>query len=195
MRHTATILLVESNASDRALAVRLLERELVQAAVTAVADDLALADALVVRAPHVAIVAADLSWANVSVLIGTIKRLSPGTAIVLFGRQSDIVALALHQGLACDGLVRKSSAGFVALPSIVGELLMRAARLAVTMAMTPPAPGPASDAVCNEDARETAEGNQIAMLAVQEQVPAERASNMPDGFRVPASDSEKLHGG
>jgi signal transduction histidine kinase len=123
MTDTPAILLVDSNTSDRRLAQCLLERELSQAAVTEAPDALALADALTAGAPDVAVVAADLSWADVNVLIGNIKRRSPHTAIVLLGRRSDITRLALDPGLACDAVVRKNSAGFAALGSTIEQIL------------------------------------------------------------------------
>jgi len=75
--------------------------------------------------PDVAIVAADLAWAKVDHLITGIKRRSPGTAIVLFGHELDIASRTLDPGLACEGLVRKNSAGFLALANIITEVLAR----------------------------------------------------------------------
>ena len=123
MTETLAILLIDSNASDRQLAQFLLERHLSQATITAVPDALALADALTTSAPDVAVVDAGLLWADVNVLIGTIKRRSPQTAIVLLGRRSDMTRLALDPGLACDAVVRKNSAGFTALGSTIEQIL------------------------------------------------------------------------
>jgi signal transduction histidine kinase len=130
-----SILLVDSNANDRALAISLLERDLPNAAIAAAGDALVFADAIANEKPHVAIVAADLPWVSVSDLISALKRRSPQTAIVLFGVR------AITPGLACEGLVRKNAAGFVSLPGIVKEVLERASRSREVKG--PPASAPA----------------------------------------------------
>jgi signal transduction histidine kinase len=125
MTHAPAILLIDSSAGDRTLARLLLERELPNATITIAPDALALANALESGVPDVAIVAADLAWAKVDHLITGIKRRSPGTAIVLFGHELDIASRTLDPGLACEGLVRKNSAGFLALANIITEVLAR----------------------------------------------------------------------
>jgi signal transduction histidine kinase len=125
MNHAPAILLIDSSAGDRTLARLLLERELPNAAITIAPDALAVANALESGVPDVAIVAADLAWAKVDHLITGIKRRSPGTAIVLFGHELDIASRTLDPGLACEGLVRKNSAGFLALANIITEVLAR----------------------------------------------------------------------
>ena len=125
MTHAPAILLIDSSAGDRTLARLLLERELPNATITIAPDALAVANALETGVPDVAIVAADLAWAKVDHLITGIKRRSPGTAIVLFGHELDIASRTLDPGLACEGLVRKNSAGFLALANIITEVLAR----------------------------------------------------------------------
>jgi len=125
MTHAPAILLIDSSAGDRTLARLLLERELPNASITIAPDALAVANALESGVPDVAIVAADLAWAKVDHLITGIKRRSPGTAIVLFGHELDIASRTLDPGLACEGLVRKNSAGFLALANIITEVLAR----------------------------------------------------------------------
>ena len=125
MTHAPAILLIDSSAGDRTLARLLLERELPNATITIAPDALAVANALEGSVPDVAVVAADLAWAKVDHLITGIKRRSPGTAIVLFGHELDIASRTLDPGLACEGLVRKNSAGFLALASIITEVLAR----------------------------------------------------------------------
>ena len=125
MTHAPAILLIDSSAGDRTLARLLLERELPNATITIAPDALAVANALESGVPDVAIVAADLTWAKVDHLITGIKRRSPGTAIVLFGHELDIASRTLDPGLACEGLVRKNSAGFLALANIITEVLAR----------------------------------------------------------------------
>jgi signal transduction histidine kinase len=125
MTHAPAILLIDSSAGDRTLARLLLERELPNATITIAHDALAVANALETSVPDVAIVAADLAWAKVDHLIAGLKRRSPQTAIVLFGHELDIASRTLDPGLACEGLVRKNSAGFLALANIITEVLAR----------------------------------------------------------------------
>lgn len=141
-----SILLIDSNASDRTLSMLLLRRGLPEAVITPAPDALAFSDALVAGPPDVAIVAADLAWANVNELIATIKRRRPATAVILFGHESDLTARALGPALAFDGLVRKSSAGFLGLAPIITEVLARTGH-PVHAAAEAPAAAPAPAAV------------------------------------------------
>ena len=153
MTHAPAILLIDSSAGDRTLARLLLERELPNAAITIAPDALAVANALESGVPDVAIVAADLAWAKVDHLITGIKRRSPGTAIVLFGHELDIASRTLDPGLACEGLVRKNSAGFLALANIITEVLARKNGVA---AATTSASDSGSHQPADEDMREIA---------------------------------------
>ena len=126
MTGAPTILLVDSRGSDRTLTTLLLHHQLPQAVITEVCDAVALSDALAGGAPDIALIAADVGWSSPSELVETIRRSSPQTAVILFGRQSDIARRVLSPGLACDGIVRKSSAGFLALGSIISSALERA---------------------------------------------------------------------
>jgi signal transduction histidine kinase len=153
MTHAPAILLIDSSAGDRTLARLLLERELPNATITIASDALAVANALESAVPDVAIVAADLAWAKVDHLITGIKRRSPGTAIVLFGHELDIASRTLDPGLACEGLVRKNSAGFLALANIITEVLDR--KNGVTAA-TAHASDSGSHQSADEDLREIA---------------------------------------
>ncbi|HEY5619823.1 MAG TPA: ATP-binding protein [Vicinamibacterales bacterium] len=125
MTRAPSILLIDSSAGDRTLARLLLERELPNATITMAPDALAVATALEAGVPDVVIVAADLAWAKVDHLIASLKRRAPNTAIVLFGHELDIASRALDPGLACEGLVRKNSTGFLALATIITEVLER----------------------------------------------------------------------
>lgn len=119
MTRACSILLVDSNPDDRALAALVLQRALPQATVVAVTD------AMASFAPEIAVIAADQAWASHHEIVAAIRRRSPSTAVILFGHDADIVARALNPGLACDGLVRKTSAGFLGLAGIVTEVLDR----------------------------------------------------------------------
>ncbi len=200
------ILLIDSSAGDLALSKLLLERELPSATITIAPDALAVADAVTAGVPDVAVVAADLAWANVKELVAGIRRRAPKTAIVLFGHESDITARALDPGLACEGVIRKNSAGFLALGNIITEVLARRHRPAAgatTTADTSASIRGARDQdmreialVFSHDFREPVQ--QIARLARRGQAAeatdgatqalrqvlecAERASNMLDGM-------------
>ena len=205
MTHAPSILLIDSSAGDRTLARLLLERELPGATITMAPDALAVAHALEAGAPDVAIVAADLAWAKLDHLIAGLKRRAPNTAIVLFGHELDIASRALDPGLACEGLVRKNSTGFLALAAIITEVLARknGAASAGSTAAAVSGPQARSDhdlreiaLVFSHDFREPVQ--QIARLASRAQAAettdgaartlrqvlecAERAGNMLDGM-------------
>ncbi|MGH9201892.1 MAG: sensor histidine kinase [Vicinamibacterales bacterium] len=125
MTDAPAILLVDSRGSDRTLTTLLLLHELPQAVITEVRDAAALSAALAEGAPDIALIAADVAWGSPSELVETIRRSRPQTAVILFGRQADISRRVLNPGLACDGIVRKNSAGFLALGSIISSALER----------------------------------------------------------------------
>ena len=127
MTEAPAILLIDAGEGDRALAQLLLDREFPGAKISGVADPLAAAYSLGAERPDVVVIAADVPWANFSDLVASIKRRSAATGIVLFGQETDILARVLDPGLACDGVVRKTSAGFLALPAIVREVIQRKA--------------------------------------------------------------------
>jgi signal transduction histidine kinase len=156
MTHAPAILLIDSSAGDRTLARLLLERELPNATITIAPDALAVVNALERGVPDVAIVAADLTWAKVDHLITGIKRRSPGTAIVLFGHELDIASGTLDPGLACEGLVRKNSAGFLALANIITEVLARKNEVPTPASTATNALDPVSHKPGGEDMREIA---------------------------------------
>lgn len=141
MTEAPAILLIDAGEGDRALSQLLLDREFPGARIAGVADPLAAAYSLGADSPDVVVIAADVPWANFSDLVASIKRRSPTTGVVLFGHEADILARVLDPGLACDGVVRKTSAGFLALPAIVREVIERKAGLPVSS----PAPGAISE--------------------------------------------------
>jgi hypothetical protein len=137
-----TVLIVDSNPSDRGLAALLLERELPDVTIAAPGDPMALAHLLVTSAPQVAIVAAEHAWSSIADMMTLIRRHHPATAVLIYGHESDIVARVLNPGLVCDGLVRKSSAGFLSLSTLVNQVRARAG-FAVPAAPPISAPAPA----------------------------------------------------
>ena len=125
MTGAPAILLVDSRGSDRTLTTLLLQHQLPHAVITEARDAVALSNALAADVPDVALVAADVAWASPNELVDTIRRSRPQTAVVVFGHRGAIARRVLNPGLACDGVVRKSSAGFLALGSIISSALER----------------------------------------------------------------------
>jgi signal transduction histidine kinase len=184
MSPAPSILLVDSNAGDRDLAVVLLQRELSGALITPAADAMAFADALAGASPDVTIVAAELAWARVDELIAIIKRRSPTTAVVIFGHESEIVARTLNPGVACDAIVRKSSSGFLTLAAIVTEVIERARRSAA-----PPAK-PESRRPIAEGQRSPDEMRDIAMVFSHDlQEPLQQIVRLARRGQSPADES------
>jgi two-component sensor histidine kinase len=126
MTSTPVILLIDSHASDRTLSRVLLQDRLPQARITEVHNRLALIDELTANSPDVVLVAADFQGTEITSLVATLRKQSPGAAVILFGHESDLRATVLQPGLACEGIVSKSSAGFLALGEIVTGVLERA---------------------------------------------------------------------
>ena len=86
---------------------------------------MSFADALASGRHDVAILAPKLAWGQTDQVLGDLKRRFPGTAVILFGHESDIVEQSMAPGLAFEGVARKSSAGFLALADIVVQVLER----------------------------------------------------------------------
>jgi two-component sensor histidine kinase len=147
MKTAYKVLIVDSDPSDRSLAALLLERELPDAAIVAPADPMALAEMLLTSAPQLAILAAEQAWSGLAEMIATIRRHTPATAVLVYGHESDIVARVLNPGLVCDGLVRKSSAGFLNLGTLVTQVRERGQiKASVEPAAPAGVPAPASPA-------------------------------------------------
>lgn len=128
MTDTPAILLVDTNASDRELAALLLQRAFPEASITCAEDAMDFAEAVTGEALDIAIIAPDVDWTRAEKLVGVLKRRSPETAIVLFGRDEDVLSHLPQPGLAFDGLLRKGSAGFMALTEVVSDVLARSRR-------------------------------------------------------------------
>jgi DNA-binding NarL/FixJ family response regulator len=148
MTGAPAVLLVDSHGSDRTLTTLLLHHQLPQAVITEVRDAVELSDALAEGGPDIALIAADVGWGSPSELVETIRRSRPQTAVILFGRQSDLTRRVLSPGLACDGIVRKSTAGFLALGAIISSALERARAHAKSPCFSPMTCGSRSSNWC-----------------------------------------------
>jgi signal transduction histidine kinase len=123
MTRALAILLADTSASDSELAELLLRRAFPTADIRVASDAVAFAEALLGDPPQLAIVAPKLTWAASDRVIQLLRRRCPTTRVLLFGHDADVLDQGLSPGLAIDGLARKSSAGFLALPGIVAEVL------------------------------------------------------------------------
>lgn len=118
------ILIVDSQAADAALARAVLERDLPAAEVLTIDDALAFAEAVSSGRASVAVVAPNLAWARLDKLLALLARRLPATAAIVFGNDDELIAAA-RDGLACDGLLAKSSAGYVGLAALITSVLAR----------------------------------------------------------------------
>lgn len=128
MSDQPAILLVDSNQSDRELCVLLLEKAFPDAHIVCAEDALDFAEAVTGEDLDLAIIAPDVGWTRSEKLLAVLKRRSPDTAIVLFGRDEDMLSHLPAAGLAFDGLLRKGSAGFMSLTDVVHDVLARTRR-------------------------------------------------------------------
>ena len=134
MSRAPAILIADCSESDTELTELLLRRTFPYAAIRVANDAVCFAEALTEQAPNVAIVAPKLSWAASGKLLALLRRHDPSTRIILFGHEADILEQGLSPGLAIDGIVRKSSAGYLALARIVAQVLARSAAPALSSA-------------------------------------------------------------
>ena len=135
------ILIADSSASDTELTALLLRRALPRAEILVADDAVSFADALTTQAPDFAIIAPKLSWAASDRVIALLRRHRPTAPVVLFGNELDVLEHSMSPGLAIDGIARKSSAGYLALGSLVTDICVRAGILAAPTTATPvPAP-------------------------------------------------------
>jgi len=124
-RSAAAIVLVDANASDMALAESLLQPAFPDARISRASDVAALDAALAAGPVDAVVVAPALPWASAAELAGLIARRAPAAALIVFGGGAEFEAACLQPGMALEGVVRKDSAGFMALPGILARALER----------------------------------------------------------------------
>jgi PAS domain S-box-containing protein len=122
------ILVADSNASDRDLAVLVLRGALPEYEIEAVANPMALAERLLY--PDLAAVVTEhaLSWGSGLEVIATVNRLHPHCPVVLLTAAHGETVVADAISHAVDGYLVKGAAGFLALAGVVREALARADR-------------------------------------------------------------------
>ena len=116
------IVLLDTNDADSRLAALVLGERFPSSLVTICSD---LLDALHIDFLSVDVVVtnANVEGATASELINHLRDNNPHIGIVLFANQNDLTRALSEPGLAVDGLVRKSSAGYYALPDMLTRLL------------------------------------------------------------------------
>jgi signal transduction histidine kinase len=129
MTGAPTILLIDSHAADRTLSRLILQQQLPQAVVKETSTALALSEELASGTPDAAVVAADLEWTTIGTFVDILRRRSPRTAVILFGHKGDLLKRVLKPGLACDGILCKSSGGFLSLGAVIAGALGRVGAL------------------------------------------------------------------
>ena len=117
------ILLVDDDPDDRALAVAVLRSRRSDLTVAEAGDGVSFAGHLARGNFDVVVTEHRLSWGDGLRLLDTVKDLHPDRAVVLFTAEagSETVSRAVRGGV--DGIVPKSSSGFLELASLVVELL------------------------------------------------------------------------
>ncbi|MCP5199482.1 MAG: hypothetical protein H6977_05695 [Gammaproteobacteria bacterium] len=134
MSERTRLLIIDSSPGDRELARMMLAREFPDADLLSVGDAAGLLDHLAGAAPDLVILAARLDGLDAGKLRALLRRSWPAAPVVLFGHENDVLARCLNPGTVLAAIVRKSSAGFMALPDIAREILA---------AHAPPAAAPA----------------------------------------------------
>jgi len=119
------ILLLDSSESDIELAKLLLQQAFPDSNLAGASDAATLLGALRGPAPTIVIAAPRLDWADLEQILELARSTWPQAAIVLFGDEQELVNRCLTPALAINAVARKSSAGFMALPALVREILGR----------------------------------------------------------------------
>jgi PAS domain S-box-containing protein len=119
------LLLVDSNADDRALAALVLRRELPDIEIEEVADGMVLADRLPVGGFAAVVTEYRLEWGDGLQVLETVKSLAPDCPVVFFASEGSesVAAQGLRHGLSA--YVVKGSAGYVELPAAVRRVIER----------------------------------------------------------------------
>ncbi|MGE0482700.1 MAG: ATP-binding protein [Gammaproteobacteria bacterium] len=123
MAERTRLLIIDSSQGDRELARMMLAREFPAADLSTVADAAALLEQLAGEAPALVVLAARLDGLDAGKIRALLQRSWPGVPVVLFGHENDVLARCLNPGTVLAAIVRKSSAGFMALPEIARDVL------------------------------------------------------------------------
>ncbi|MEX2481569.1 MAG: ATP-binding protein [Gammaproteobacteria bacterium] len=122
------ILFIDSNASDIELASLLLQQTFPGVEITSVSDAPTLFDALRRAAPEVVITTPAPLWTSLDKLLELIRGTWQRSAVVVFGAEQEILRHGLAPAAALHGIATKSSAGFIALPKVVHDILQQRAQ-------------------------------------------------------------------
>lgn len=119
------ILLIDSSTSDLELASLLLQQAFPRAEISGASSTTALLGFLRGTMPEIVIVAPRPHWVGLDDVPGLVRSIWPRSALILFGRKDEITRFAQGPASALDGIANKSSAGFMALPTLVRTILDR----------------------------------------------------------------------
>ena len=119
------ILLIDSSTSDIALASLLLQQALPRAEVARVSDTASLLAALRGAMPELVVAAPSADWAGLGNVFELVRTTWPRSALVVFGHADEIARCALAPAATLHGIANKTSAGFLALPAVVRDILDR----------------------------------------------------------------------
>jgi signal transduction histidine kinase len=119
------ILLIDSSTSDIALASLLLQQALPRAEIARVSDTASLLAALRGAMPDLVVAAPNADRAGFGNVLNLVRTTWPRSAVVVFGRPDEIARCALAPAATLHGIANKTSAGFMALPAVVRDILDR----------------------------------------------------------------------
>lgn len=119
------ILLIDSSTSDIALASLLLQQALPRAEIARASDTASLLTALRGAMPDLVVAAPNADRAGFGNVLKLVRTTWPRSAVVVFGRPDEIARCALAPAATLHGIANKTSAGFMALPAVVRDILDR----------------------------------------------------------------------
>lgn len=119
------ILLIDSSTSDIALASLLLQQALPRAEIARASDPASLRAALRGAMPELVVAAPSADWAGLGNALELVRMTWPRSALVVFGRADEIARCVRAPAATLHGIANKTSAGFMALPTMVRDILER----------------------------------------------------------------------
>jgi PAS domain-containing protein len=119
------ILLIDSSTSDTALASLLLQQALPRVEIARASDHASLRAALRGAMPELVVAAPSADWAGLGNVLELVRTTWPRSALVVFGRADEIAHVVRAPVATLHGIANKTSAGFMALPGLVRDILER----------------------------------------------------------------------
>jgi DNA-binding NarL/FixJ family response regulator len=138
MNNLPRVLIIDENASDRALASLVLTGEFGNLEIDAVGTAAEFAGALAAGRFGIVISEAVFSWSTGLELIRLVRDVRPDCPVILFTAEVGEELWGETLRLGVDGYISKSSAGFVRLPAVVRSVFFRTRRQAVATSRDAP---------------------------------------------------------